>query len=104
MPDVELALDERHRRAAFSCDGASRAGEERIELALLLLLAGRPARIRALLQDLLHVARVALRLPEADHVVELGVADERALDSSGLARVDGLIKHVTATEERVRAA
>src|SRR5439155_10214337 len=73
VADVELALDQRHRRATFSRDRASRACKQRVELALQALASTGPLRTGALLEDLLHVSRRALRFPEADDRFDLGI-------------------------------
>src|SRR6185437_6206908 len=87
----------------FSRHGPRGAGKERIELALLSPLAPFPFGAGAFLEDFLHVARTALRLPEADHAIDLGIADERALDARWLARVDRLVEHVAPAEELLRS-
>src|SRR5579864_9172513 len=103
VADVELPLHERHGRGALRRDGASRTREQRVELALLAW-APLPLRPRAFLEDLLHVARAALRFPEVDHGLDLGVAHEGALDARRLARVDRLVEHVAAAEQLLRSA
>src|ERR1700693_284248 len=90
VPDVELALHQRHRCAALCANGSGRASEQRVELALGTL-SSLPLRARALFEDLLHEAGRALRLPEADDRIDLLVADERALDARRLPGVDRLI-------------
>src|SRR5439155_20546076 len=104
VADVELALNQRHRRATFSRDRSSRACKQRVELALRALASTRPLRTRALLEDLLHVSRRSLRFPEADDRFDLGVADERALDARRLARIYRLVQHVAAPQQLLRAA
>src|SRR5207245_10196407 len=56
----------------------------------------------ALFEDLFHVERSGLRLPEADHAVDLRIDDESALDACRLACVDRLVEHVAATEKLFR--
>src|ERR1700737_5488120 len=104
IPDVELALNQRNGRAAFRGHSSCGAREERIELALLHLLPSLPLRVGAFFENFLHVARVALRLPEGDDGLELRVAYECALDSGGLTRVNRLIEHVAATKQLLRPA
>ncbi len=103
VADVELALHERHRRAALRGDGACSTREQRIQLALGGV-ASLPLRALTLFEDLFHVAGSALRAPEVDDRLDLRVAHERALDAGRLARVDRLIKHVSAAEQLLRAA
>src|SRR5216684_2969724 len=98
IADVELALHERHRSPALGGDSARGPREQRIQLALRGL-ASLPLRAGALFEDLLHVARPALRTPEVDDRLDLRVADERALDARGLAGVDRLVQHVAAAEK-----
>src|SRR3989442_399828 len=102
VPDVELALHEGDRRCAFGRHRARGTREEWIQLALLPPLASLPLGHGALFKDLFHVARSGLRLPEADHAVDLGVADECALDACRFAGIDGLIEHVATTEKLFR--
>ena len=104
VADIELALHQRHRRAAFRGHRASRAREQRVELALGALATPGPLRAGALLEDLLHVSRRALRLPEAHHRFDLGVAHERALYARRLARIHGLVEHVATPEQLLSAA
>src|SRR5712692_1967603 len=103
VADVELSLHERHRSPALSGDSPRRAREQRIQLALGGL-ASLPLGAGPLFEDLLHVARAALRTPEVDHRLDLGVAVECALDAGRFAGVDGLIQHVAAAEQLLRAA
>src|SRR5581483_2697828 len=100
----ELPLHQGDRRRALRRDGASGSPEKRVQLALGFALASLPLPGRARLEDLLHVARRRLALPEADHTVDLLVADERALDARRLAGVDRLVQHVAAAEQLLRAA
>src|SRR2546428_8674596 len=102
VTEVERALPEGYRRRTFGRHGARGTGEEGIQLALLPPLASLPLGHGALFEDLFHVARSGLRLPEADHAVDLGIADESALDACRLARVDGLVEHGAATEKLFR--
>src|SRR5437762_2068004 len=104
VADVELALHEGDRRRAFGRHRPRATREEGIQLALLPPLASLPFGHRALFEDLFHVARSSLRLPEADHAVDLGIADERALDAGRFACIDGLVEHVAATEKLFRTA
>src|SRR5207245_844086 len=103
IPDVELALHQRHRGRTLRRDGASSAREQRIELALGGL-ASLPLRAGPLFEDLLHIARAALRAPEVDDRLHFGIADERALDPSRFTRVDRLVQHVATTQQLLRAA
>ena len=103
VSDVELALHKRDRGRALGRHRARRTGEERVELALLPPLT-LPLGARSFLEDLLHVARPALRLPEVDHAVNFLVADESTLDASRFPGVDRLVEHVAPTEQLFRTA
>src|SRR5260370_261575 len=103
VADIELALHERHRGPALGGDGARGSGEQRIQLSLGRLCP-LPLRAGALFEDLFHVAGRALRPPEIDDRLDLGAADERALDAGRLAGIDGLVQHVPATQKLLRAA
>src|SRR5229473_3097979 len=98
IADVELALHERHRSPALGGDSARGAREQRIQLALGGL-ASLPLRAGALFEDLLHVAGRALRAPEVDDRLDLGVADEGPLDAGRLAGIDRLVQHIAAAEK-----
>src|SRR5712692_9002633 len=104
VADVELALHQRHRRGAFGGDRTTGARKEWVELALGTLASSLPRRAGALFENLLHVPRRPLRFPELHDRLDLGVADERALDTRRLARIDGLVEHVAAAEKLLRAA
>src|SRR6266516_6172956 len=104
VADVELALHQGDRRRTFGRHRARSPREEGIQLAFLPPLASLPLRHGALFEDLFHVAGSSLRLPEADHAVDLGIADERTLDACRLACIDGLVEHVAATEKLFRTA
>src|SRR6266550_466221 len=104
ITDVELALHERDRRRAFGRHRTRGPREKGIQLAFLPPLASLPFGHGALFEDLFHVAGSSLRLPEADHAIDLWIADESALDACRLACIDGLVEHVAATEKLFRTA
>src|SRR3989440_7914552 len=102
IANVELALDQRNGRGALSGDGTRRARKQWVELALLPTLSV-PCGPAAFLEDLFHISRRSLRLPEVDHALHLWVAHEGALDARRFACIDGLVEHVAPAQKLLSA-